>query len=135
MTNQEAFDIVWHKFVVEGAPASINDFGECQYGPPDTTGCAVACLIDNWDARQYLHDNETQPLSVILDSCPYPLPAGLKDNPSILAVLRSCHDRAARDTVRGYRDDQKKFTDDIRRRLTKVAFDLGLMLGPEPEAA
>lgn len=45
-SNQEAFDRVWQRFVVEGAPRAVRTDGFCVYRTADGThGCAIGCQL------------------------------------------------------------------------------------------
>lgn len=47
MTNQEAFDKVWHHFVVEQNPKSWDEKGICKYRGPNGTKCAAGIFISD----------------------------------------------------------------------------------------
>jgi hypothetical protein len=53
MTSQDAFNKVWETFVVDQAPQSLTG-SSCVYGPPETIGCAIACLLP-YRLRGWVH--------------------------------------------------------------------------------
>lgn len=59
MTNQEMFDIVWTKYVIEGQPSAYNGHG-CEYRTTDGRRCAIGwCLseeeLDHIYAQKTIH--------------------------------------------------------------------------------
>jgi hypothetical protein len=51
--RQEHFNIVWQRFVVEGAPQSVDeDSGNCLYEGRDGTTCAFGALLADEERQQ-----------------------------------------------------------------------------------
>jgi hypothetical protein len=117
MTNQEAFDRVWHWFVVEGhaqskAPGSM----ACLYRGPDGLKCAVGVLIPD---EEYQPSLEGKVTAQIIHDVP-----ALKDlTCTCLGDMQRVHDEY------GFKADKgPSFTDHMKAGLTRIAQDWHLQV-------
>lgn len=87
VTAQELFDAVWTRFVVNGAPRSMNA-GGCAYRGDDGAKCAVGILVTDNECAEWEGWGATSP--VIRHS----MPSRLHPHMSLLSDMQDAHDLA-----------------------------------------
>lgn len=93
MTKQEACDYAVKKIVGQGERCMSDEHGDCAYGGPNGTHCAVGWLLDH-DDKELMNFEGT--LNALIDELPHKVPALVKNNQGLFIHLQSFHDNGAR---------------------------------------
>ena len=126
-TQQEAFDIVWQAFVVEGRPQSVGTRGRCFYRGPNGARCAVGLLMPDelYEARfdEVVTSAKMLPAHVQNACCSQDGRRGLVGiltAPLLLTALQRAHDTFIEGVSTG------TFQEHMRSHLADVAWRFGL---------
>lgn len=114
LTLQEAFDTIWQKFVVEGAPRAYDKHdASCKYRLPGGARCFIGVLIPD-ELYEPSFESEGS-ISAVMYERPK-IKALLPFEPDVISQLQGIHDMYG---VTG--DTPGTFSDHCRERLTAFA--------------
>jgi hypothetical protein len=104
ITKQEAINKVWDTFITKEASPSVKN-GSAVYGSPETTGCAIACLLtreERIDAHEWEMDStvSNKTVSCLIESLS--IPTLNKQDVEFYTILQRAHDDIAGEIIFHY---------------------------------